>query len=403
MREGTPSTYYEDLVKIPGFGDAPNRCRPMKPVGFCEDGHAVLGRSSCGTRYCPDHWRDWGEEAVINMVARLAAYRESREGWEKRMCHVAASPPQDRRYSVRQLWETRRDAYDVLESAGVRGGAVITHPYRTTPEANRVYEAAEPEVGKWQFLRQLVEDLDGDDWDELERFVEASPHYHALAPVEDVDGSRAPEGWVVENIRSFDSLYVDPEDVPVYELLDENNQIERSAEEVVREGFEDMVGAAYYVLTHGAVQDGRSTTTYFGEVHPNAFNPEEELSAETWGLIQREAERAVKGWAEDEEEGEGHGPSECPVDGCEACVVDIVYLPEYLEDEDFTSRLRTMREGRKRLARLRGMYAWWDDRTDRPPPSVLTSEAKLLDWFEQQGETYTPEPSQVRLGGPVMG
>lgn len=406
IREETPTTYYDDVVRIPGFGDAPNRCRPMKPVGFCEEGHTVLGRSSCGTRYCPDHWRDWCEDAVVSMVARLAAYRESREGWEKRMCHVVASPPQDRRYSVRELWETRGDAYDVMEAAGVRGGAVITHPYRTTAEANMLYEAADPDVGKWQFLRQLVEDLEGGDWGELKSLVEASPHYHTLAGVEDIDGSRAPDGWVVENIRSFDPLYVDPDDVPVYEMLNDSNEIERSAHEVVEDGFEDMVGAAYYVLTHGAEQDGRSTSTYFGEVHPNAFKPEEELDGETWQRIQREAEKAVKGETEEDDEETAHGPSECPVDDCEACVVDVVYLPEYIEDEEFRSRVRRHSDGRERLATLRGMFVWWDSRADRPPPSVRTSEQKMLDWFRQVGRTHTPdtpEPSQISLSSAVMG
>jgi len=166
LREGTPKTYYEDVVRLPGYGEAPNRCRPMKPVGFCEEGHTLLGRSSCGTRYCPDHWRDWIEDAVVNLVARLGAYREAQDGWGKRMCHVVASPPQDRRYSVQQMWDARSDAYDALEAAGVRGGASITHPYRTTPEADRLYqqsEESEEGVGKWRFFRDLAGDLPGED------------------------------------------------------------------------------------------------------------------------------------------------------------------------------------------------------------------------------------------------
>lgn len=388
IREETPATYYDEVVKLPGYGDAPNRCRPMKPVGFCEDGHTILGRSSCGVRYCPDHWRDWCEGAVINMVARLAAYRESREGWEKRMCHVVASPPPNKRWGVRDLWSRRSDAYDVLQEAGVRGGAVVTHPYRTTGEGDRLYNevdgSGEAEAGKWRFLRELADDLPGADWEELQPYIEASPHYHALAAVEDVDGSNAPGEWVVENIRSFDRFHYRD-----------------------TESYGDMVVTAYYILTHGAVQDGRSTSTYFGEVHPNAFNPEEELTATKWNRIQTEAEKAVKGVAEEREDGEdsvgSHGPEECPVDGCEACVVDVVHLPDYLEDEDFISRVLCHSDGRKRLARLRGMFVWWESRVDRPPPSTLTSERKLLDWLRRQGQTHTPEPSQARLGGPVMG
>lgn len=386
IRQETPATYYEEVVRIPGYGDAPNRCRPMKPVGFCEEGHPILGRSSCGVRYCPDHWRDWCEDAVISMVERLAAYREARDGWEKRMCHVAASPPPRARWGVETLWNRRSDAYEALEAAGVRGGAVVTHPYRTTREADRLFKQRDEEeygdVGKWRYFRDLAEDLPGEDWDELEQYIEASPHYHALAAVEDVNGENAPGDWVVENIRSFDPFqYTDSE------------------------SYEDMVRTAYYVLTHGAVQQGRSTSTYFGEIHPNAFDPEEELTVAKWSRIQMEAERAVKGHAEetDQETVGEHGPEECPVDGCEACVIDVVHLPEYLDDDEFVSRVLSQRDGRKRLKRLRGMYAWWDTRTDRPPPGALTNERRLLDWLEDQGETFTPDPKQVRLQTAVMG
>ena len=388
IRQETPSTYYEEVVRIPGYGDAPNRCRPMKPVGFCEEGHTILGRSSCGTRYCPDHWRDWIEDAVISLVERLAAYRESRDGWEKRMCHVVASPPPRARWGVRDLWERRSDAYEALEAAGVRGGAAITHPYRTTLEGDRLYKQYAKKAGdgampKWRFFRELASDLPGDDWEELQPHIEASPHYHTLAAVEDVNGENAPDDWVVENLGSFDRFS--------YE---------------VSESYEDMARAAYYVLTHGAVQEGKATTTYFGEIHPNAFDPEEELTAAKWSRIQMEAEKAVKGEAEEIEEDDeatAHGPEECPRDGCEACVVDVYHLPEYMEDDEFVSRVLSKRDGRKRLNRLRGLFAWWDTRTDRPPPGALTNERRLLHWLEDQGETFTPEPKQIGLTEAVMG
>jgi hypothetical protein len=378
LRSETARTYYEDVVKIPGYGDPPDRCRPLQPVGVCRHGHPVLGRSSCGTRYCPDHWRDWCEDAVISLVARLAAFREAREGLEKRGVHAVASPPQDRRYSVEQLWKTRREAYEAFEAAGVRGGAVATHPYRTTEELDRVFREADTEegMGKWRFLRELADDLDdgGDEWGEVKRYIVAEPHYHGLGPATDVDGSDAPEGWVVENIRSFDRFH--------YNDL---------------ESYEDMVATAYYVLTHGAVQDGRSTTTYFGELHPSKFDPEEELTLTQWRRIQEMAERAVKGYEDPEEEGDGSGERECPREGCEGRVVEMVNVPDLLADEDWRAKVRTQRDGRKLLRQVRGVVAYWESRTDRPPPSVVTSEARFLEWLERRGRSLTPEPEQSRL------
>lgn len=383
VREATPTTFYTDTVRIPGVGNTPDRCQPLKPVGVCDHGHAILGRSSCETRRCPDHWRDWCEEAVIAIVARLAAYREVQDGWGKRMVHAVASPPQDRRYSVRELWDTRPEAYDAFEEAGVRGGAVVTHPYRTTEEANRMFSKADvPDgTGKWRWLRDLAGDLEGDDWHQLEQYVEPAPHYHGLVAVEDMDGSQASNGWVVENIRSLEEFHYQETDT-----------------------YEDMVRSAYYVLTHGAVQRGRSTTTYFGEVHPNGFDPREELTLTKWDRIQREAERAVRGFEEIDEEGEGGGgPEECPRDDCEARVRDLVHLPDLLEDDDWTTAVRTLRGGRKRLLRLRGVLAYWEGRTDRPPPSAATNQARFLEWLEERGRVLTPQPNQSFLNEALMG
>jgi hypothetical protein len=298
-------------------------------------------------------------------------------GAEKRLCHVVASPPQDRRYSARSMWETRSEAYEALQEAGVRGGATVTHPYRTNERGDGLYQTAkekgdlEDGTGKWRFLRECA-----DDFEDLTRYIEAEPHYHALAAVKDVDGEAAPDGWVVKRIRTFDAFH--PRD---------------------EEAYRDMARTAYYTLTHGANQEGRSTTTYFGEVH--SFTPSEELTTAMWERIQIEAEKAVKEIEEEEIEEEGEaisaGPEECPHEECEAPVHDVYYLPEYLEDEDWVASVREQYNGPKRLARLRGMRAWWDGVSDRPPPSTQTSEEKMREWLARTGAGLKPgEPSQSK-------
>lgn len=364
LRSSTPSTFYDGVVRTPGFGDAPNRCRAHKPVGFCEHGHTVLGRSSCGTRYCPDHWRDWCQGAVIAAVARLAAYRQARDGAERRLVHAAASPPQDRRYSARALWETRSEAYDALEAAGVRGGMTVTHPFRTNDTGEELFATVAEHgeladgTGRWRFLREI-----SDDWDDMTQYVEASPHYHALGASTDVRGDHAPDGWIVENIRSMKPFHIHD-----------------------RESYEDMVASVYYVLTHGAVQQGRQMTTYFGEVHPSAFDPEEELTATEWNRIQLEAEEAVLG-REDDEEGHGSaGPEECPHDDCEAPVRELIYLSQFLEDDEWVESIREFVDGGTRLATLRGTHAYTRGMTDRPPPSARSSPAEFRRWLKRQGQ-----------------
>jgi hypothetical protein len=376
LRPSTPTTYY-DGVEIPGYGDPPNRCRDHQPVGFCEVGHVVLGQSSCGTRYCPDHWRDWAEQAVINMVARLAAYRYVQPmGPEKRLCHVVASPPQDRRYSGRAMWDTRSEAYEELERAGVRGGSVVTHPYRLNERGENLYATAQEEgdldedTGKWRFLRDTT-----DGFEDLSRYVEASPHYHALAAVEDVDGEAASGDWVVKRIRTFDTFH--PRDTECYR---------------------DMAATAYYVLTHGAVEDDRMTTTYFGDLAPASFNPEEELTASMWNTIQGEAEKAVKTTREEAQGGVGESEEECPHEECEATVRPLGELRERLDDDEW----RAARDA-DQLARLRGTLVFYEGRSDRPPPSVVTSEKMLRNWLKDLGETHTPAPTQSHLPTGVYG
>jgi hypothetical protein len=380
-----PTTYYDGLIRIPGMGEAPNRCRDMKPVGFCDHGHVVLGRSSCGTRYCPDHWRDWIQDAVVSAVARLAAYRQAVDGAEKRLVHAVASPPQDRRYSAEALWSTRSEAYDAFEAAGVRGGVSITHPYRTNDRGEELYQLAknagalEEGTGRWRFLRDTSED-----WDDLERYVEAAPHYHALAPSTDVDGEAAPDGWVVKRIRTLANFHIHD-----------------------TESYRDMAAAMYYVLTHGGVQDGRQLTTYFGEVHPAAFDPEEELTATEWDRIQREAAAAVGEGPEGE--GAGAGPEECPHDECEAAVQDLLYLEERLADDEWVASVRARDGGGQRLAELRGALAYWKDLTDRPPPSAQGSAEDYRRWLKRRGQIRAPgsahaprRDSQVTLSTALM-
>ena len=369
VRPEPPTTYYDGAVKLPGYGESPDRCRPLTPVGFCEHGHTLLGRSSCGTRYCPDHWRDWIEGAVINMVAQLAAYRYDQEmGPAKRLVHGVASPPQDRRYSQRALYDARTDAYGAMREAGFRGGAVVTHPYRTNERGDDLYRTAkeagdlEDGTGKWEFLRDVT-----DGFEDLSRYIEGSPHFHVLGAAEDVQGEAAPEGWVVERIRTFDTFH--PRDTECYR---------------------DMAATAYYVLTHGAAVDGRATTTYFGEVA--AFNPEEELTAAMWGRIQKAAEKAVKSKREEEpEEGTGSGHEECPHEECEAPVRPLANLRDRLADEEW-------REGLKweRRARLRGALVWYSGRSDRPPPSKATDRESLRRWLRELGEAYVPRPGERR-------
>ena len=364
------AAYYGATVRIPGVGDPPNRCRGLSPVGFCEDGHVALGRSSCDTRYCPDHYLGWVRDGTVGAVERLAAFREAAEGWGKRLLHVVASPTEDR-VSTERFWSLRSDAQEVVQAAGARGGYCIAHPYRTSDAAERLFRTAvqegdlEESTGRWTFLRRLA----GGDWDRWESFIEPGPHYHFLAACEDFDPEAVPDGWVVKNVRSF-------------------SRFERQD----RESYEDMARAAWYLRTHGAAEDFRQTATWFGETHPASFDPAEELTAVAWDRIQREAAEAVGVPIEEMRDRDGDGERTCEVEDCEAVLHDIEELQTFTADASWMRSIPP-----KRRHRIRAVEIWVFEETVIPPPAVRSSEARVREWLLETGRQYISQSRQVGL------
>jgi hypothetical protein len=363
-------TYYDETVRIPGVGDPPNRCRGYMPVGFCEDGHVALGRSSCDTRYCPDHWGGWNRRGTETSVARLAAFRESAEGWGKRLLHVVASPDVDR-VSTDRFWKLMSEAQDVVREAGVRGGLEVAHPYRSSQEGDMRFETVveqgewERDWGRWSFFR----DFAGGDWEQWESLIEPGPHYHFIGACRDFDPEAIPDGWVVKNVRSFSR----------FEKRD-------------LEAYQDMARAVYYLRTHGAVQQGRHTVRWFGALHPNTFDPAEELGATEWHFIQERAGEVVGESPAKPEDGEKE-EERCEVDGCEAVIHPIEELWTYTANAEWMRSVPP-----KRRHRLRAVTLWVFEESVKPPPEVRASEAKVREWLLEIGGLYFNTSRQSNLG-----
>lgn len=377
---GEVRAYYDDVIRLPGFGQQPNRCAPRKPVGFCsKEGHVALASASpCETRRCPEHWSMWQEQAAVKIVARLAAYRHAQSGAGRRLLHVVDSPGRDRRWSADAVWDERRPSYEAVESVGGRGGVVIPHPYRTSGEGDWLFKTAveegdwEEEWGKWSCLRSAA-----DDWEEMKRFVEAGPHYHHLVPAEDFDPAGVPDGRVVNNIRSLDR----------FQIRDMT-------------GYRDMARTAMYLLSHAAYQPpgadgsgGRNTVTYWGDVHPNGFKPEEELTATEWDRIQENAERAVTTTPSDDLPAAGEGGEDrddCHEDGCDGKIVALDELRGWLDREEWVGSL----ELRQRWI-LTGVRVWLDEGGHKPPPS--SNPRRVREYFRQIGREEM-DIQQVGMG-----
>jgi len=379
--DGPARALYENKILLPGFGEQPDRCRQRKPVGFCEHGHVHLASASpCGTRRCPEHSGLWRKDAAVKIVARLAAWRHVQEGAGKRLLHVVDSPDPKRWWTAEAFWDERSDSYDVLREVGGRGGVCIPHPYRTSDEGEWLFRTAcdagdwDEKKGKWSLLRRAA-----DDWEEMSRFIEPGPHFHHLVAAEDFDPEAVPDRRTVKNIRSLERFHI--RDMT---------------------GYRDMARLAMYTLSHAAhqpkalVEDGHSphTVTYWGDVHPNGFNPEEELTAAEWGRIQLNAKRAVTTTPTDvlEEAGatETDDRAECPRDGCVAPIVPIDELAAWLNDTEWVMGL-----SRKQRRILNGALRWLDNMGDRPPPT--SDPARLREWLRQEGRKVERR-EQGRIG-----
>lgn len=373
--------YLSDIIRLPGFWEAEPSCEEVKPIGFCEAGHAQIGGAEpCRSRRCPHHWYRWRRQATVNLVARLAAYRAAQEGAGRRMVHAVASPPQAQRWSTQRFWDVRSEANEVLQEVGARAGVTIPHPYRASDEGEALWrqvveeERVDRSTGKWRFFREASED-----WEQLLPLTEVAPHYHLPAMVEDLDGEavaalEAETGWNVKNIRSLPPFFVDESEVPPWAVVDEHGRITRTREEAVREGYEAMARLSMYLLSHGAVQPEtgdlpqRQTVSYWGELA--TFDPEAELDQETWEAVQRWAE-AVVGPEADLDEDEVAAGDVCQVDGCEAEAHPIHELDDWLADPRWIESLPP-----ERAYEIWGLKVYANDglspggptMEDRPPP-----------------------------------
>jgi hypothetical protein len=392
--------YLSEIIRLPGYWPADEDCKRLEPTGFCESGHVQFGSEDpCSTRTCSFHWRRWQTQAAKSMVARLAAYRYVQgDEWDsgRSMRHIVASPEQDQRWTVQRFWQERSNSHEPVEQVGGRGGAVIPHAYRVSDSGDELYynwmEQRFHGRGKWSVLREYTET-----WGELEPMIEVAPHTHQLVAAEDIDGDEVGRvyedtGWVVHNVRSLAWFFINEEEVP-----QKVRHGRDGAEEIVREGYEDMARLAMYLLSHGAVQpktgdlSQRQTVTYWGEVHPGSFDPEEELTEEEWREIQERAAEAVGGVPEVDEEGEEVEHGRCGRDGCEAVVRPLSELHERVADPDHTWWDSLEYE---QQCELLGAYEWLGDRPppgaggenvppggfDRAPPGPSTDRRE--DWIE---------------------
>ena len=350
--------YAEGSMAIPGQGDRGENCGEWYPMEFCDScGEPHLGVSRCEQRTCPRCWAAWTRRRSEKITRRLGAARYAAdEGVSKRAVHAVVSPPEGEVRTLADVSAGYRDAYELAKEKGVRGGVVIFHGFRVTDDAKALYDAAlaagtwdEDEDGKlWSFVRQHEKrrerGIGGGNWRDMTYW---SPHWHILGLSRDFeeDDPDAQGGWVARRIRSLESF-----------------KLQKDA------GYEDMVGAAMYLLSHGTFETDTSKdcVRWFGDLATTNFSPEEELSEGSLSVIERKAAEAA---AVTEESGEGDEPEPC--DECGATSRSPIWdAGAALMDRSWCERI-----GAEQQQRLSAAFEWAIGER-MPPPGAKNPQTE---------------------------
>jgi len=332
------SVYADSSMTIPGQGEKGPNCGIWKPAEFCDEcANVGYAQNRCERRSCPNCDLIWTKERAKGIAVRTAAARYAEEdGIDRREIHVVVSAPAGAITTLQEVYDGYREAYELAGEKGVRGGVAIFHGFRVTEEVKTEYREADPDMGLWAWIREER----GENWRTLTYW---SPHYHILGLCREfeADDPENQEGWVARRIRSLK---------PYSGLTD-------------MEAYEDMVGAARYLLSHATFEPEtqRDCVRWFGELATTKFRPDEEVSEGALETIERKVEEVV-GMAEEEGEGEEEA------DECEECGArswsPIWEAGAALMDSGWVDRI-----GRKQERRLHAAFEWAiGDR--KPPPGM---------------------------------
>lgn len=313
------TVYVDDRVTIPGFGASGPGCGEYRPTGVCEScGEATFAAHVCGKRTCPECWGSWAKESAMAATERVQAYRTTQPPDHKRQTGHFVYSPDETPTTMRELREMRTEAKETAVEKGVRGGSLVLHGWRLDDKTMEVCREQEPDRGAWVWLRETF----GESWRDR---VEWAPHVHVvgLMSPDMAEGGERGDSGVWHLIRTFDR----------YDGANDRNS------------HDDVFGAFRYLLSHAIVpgeetDDGLRSRSWFGELHGSKFSPEGEV--EPWRLkrLRRVLEEVGEGVMTEEsaeeywEEQESAEVGECPCEGCEGVLIDVMQAGEYLRQAE---------------------------------------------------------------------
>lgn len=350
--------YADSSMTLPGMGESGDGCGEYYPAEFCNEcGELHFSQKRCYQRKCPNDWTGWVKRRSVSATHRLGCAREmADEGLEMRAVHAMVSAKEG---SVRSLQDVR-DGYhranELVQEAGVRGASGIFHGFRVLSDVKDVYEAAvhygrwDPEEdGKlWQWVREHDRH-----WRDLTYW---SPHWHfiGLSAEFRADDPDDQDGWVVRRLRTLENWGLEHED-----------------------GYKDMLGTFWYLLSHSAYEAGTSTdiVRHYGSLSNYHFSKDD--CDESAKIL--ETTEAIADRDEDEDDQDLELEDLC-CDNCGALdsLAPIWRAGERLQDKGWCQRI-----GRGQQKKLQAAFEWQIGER-KPPPGLQrpTSEAEAKESLE---------------------
>ncbi|MHA2069883.1 MAG: hypothetical protein ACXABY_36425 [Candidatus Thorarchaeota archaeon] len=195
------ATYFPDIMSdwdLAGQGEPHHDCGKIYSAAWCDDHKEETTKyfkKSCGRAECPTCNIEWAKREAVKITRRMMGYKRLLQKKKKRyaiLSHASFSaPPSEYGKSYREL---RRQLYDHMKEAGVKGANVIFHPFRFKDEkGERVdwkHNSLNPEA--------------------IEPIIEAkavySPHWHVVytGKLMKSDALEERTGWVYRKFGILD-------------------------------------------------------------------------------------------------------------------------------------------------------------------------------------------------------
>ena len=273
-----------------GKGEKGVNCGKYHQSHVCENaqcGKLHYAKNRCHRKECPDCYRAWKMRAVMEGIKpRIYSEKARIANRSRRLSHVIVSMKKSENVKTKKDFDKMiQDAYRFVDGHGLRGGVMIIHGYRATPEAKHLAHKANKQT--WEWIREQPHH---------ERYMVYSPHFHFVGYYDYMEDGRGLNKNHEVN-RAMQVIGDSEESILFKYLKNAGTKKDRELEmswiyktvlktgtnsiETFNHDEKGMEGLLHYLLSHTvAEKSGRfDSIRWFGNCKKNAFGVTEEEKA----------------------------------------------------------------------------------------------------------------------------